>query len=96
VWDRGDEVWDLVDGDSSYPLGVFHLDMPLDWALDGDEDEDPSSAFLDAIEEDFHRKAKVARPKSKGRRELLNLKSSINQGEASASSRHWKGKAHMM
>jgi hypothetical protein len=38
------------DGDSPYPLGVFYLDMPLDWVLDGDEDEDPSSTFLDANE----------------------------------------------
>jgi hypothetical protein len=28
--------------------------MPLDWALDGVEDEDSSLAILDAIEEDFH------------------------------------------
>jgi len=48
------------------------------------------------MEEDFYREAKVARPKSKGRRELLNLKSSISYGNASASSRQWKGKAHMM
>lgn len=37
--------------------------MPLDWVLDGVEDEDPSLAILDAIEEDFHREVKVARPK---------------------------------
>jgi hypothetical protein len=29
-------------------------------------------------------------------RELLNLKSSINYGDASAPSRRWKGKTHMM
>jgi hypothetical protein len=30
--------------------------MHLDWAMDGDEGEDPSVAILDAIEEEFHRK----------------------------------------
>jgi hypothetical protein len=59
-------------------LGVILPDMPLDWAWDDEEDEDPSLAIPDAMEEDFHRKAKVAHPKFKGRRELLNLKSSIN------------------
>jgi hypothetical protein len=43
VWDQGDEVWDEEDEDS--PLGVFPPDMPLDWPLDGVEDEDPSLAF---------------------------------------------------
>jgi hypothetical protein len=84
VWDQGDKVWGGEDGDSPYPLGVFHSDMPLDWALDGNEDEDPSLAILDAIEEDFHREAIVAHPKNKGRRELLNMKSSIDYGDASA------------
>lgn len=60
--------------------------MPLDWALDGVEDEDPSSMILDTIEEDFYREVKVACPKTKGRRELLNLKSSINYSDASATS----------
>jgi hypothetical protein len=36
--------------------------------LDGVEDEDPSFAILDAIEEDFHRVKKGARLKIKGRR----------------------------
>jgi hypothetical protein len=76
-------------------LGVLHPDMPLDWALDGDEGEDPSLEILDAIDEEFHRKTMVARQKTKGM-ELLNLKSSINYGDASAPSRRWKGKAHMM
>jgi hypothetical protein len=35
-------------------LGVFPPDLPLDWVLDGDEDEDQSLAILDAIEEDFN------------------------------------------
>jgi hypothetical protein len=70
--------------------------MPLDWALDAVEDEDPSLAILDAIEEDFHRKVKVARPKTKGRRELLNLNSFINYGNVSTTSRREKDKAHML
>jgi hypothetical protein len=42
VWDQGDEFWYGEDGDSPYPLGVLHPDMPLDCVLDGDEDDDPS------------------------------------------------------
>jgi hypothetical protein len=77
--------------------------------LDSDEDMNLSLAILDAIEEDFHRVVKVARPKTKGRREMLNLVSSINYGDAkkkkkkkkkygdaSASSRQRKGKAHVL
>jgi hypothetical protein len=70
--------------------------MPLDWAMDGDEGEDPSLAILDAIEEEFYRETMVARQKTKGMRELLNLKSSINYGNTSTPSRRWKGKVHMM
>lgn len=70
--------------------------MALDWELDRVDDEDVSLAIMDAFEEDFLRKVKVARPKTKGRREILNLFSTINYGDASASSRHRKGKAHML
>jgi hypothetical protein len=49
----------------------------LDWVLDGDEGDDPSLAILDAIDEEFHWKTMVARQKTKGMRELLNLKSFI-------------------
>jgi hypothetical protein len=42
VWDQGDGVWDGEDGDSLVPRGVFPPGMPLDWALDGVEDEDLS------------------------------------------------------
>jgi hypothetical protein len=73
-------------------LGVCPPDMPLDWMSDGAEDEDPSFAILDAIEEDFHRIKKVARIKIKGRREMFNLKSSINYGDASVPSRQRKRK----
>jgi hypothetical protein len=79
-----------------YPLGVLHPDMSLDWVMDGDEGEDPSLAIVDAIDEEFHRKTMVARQKTKGMRELLNLKSSINYGDASTPSWRWIGKAHMM
>jgi U3 small nucleolar ribonucleoprotein component len=63
--------------------------------VDSDENEDLSLAILDAYEEDFLREVKVARPKSKGRREILNLVSSINYDDASASIRHRKWKAHV-
>jgi hypothetical protein len=68
VWDQGDEVWDGKDGESPYPFGVFPLNLPLGWALDGDEDEDPSLVILDAIEEDFHWEVKlrIQRPKVRG------------------------------
>jgi hypothetical protein len=57
---------------------------------------DPSLAMLEAIEEDFHREVKAVRPKTKGRREVLNLVSSINYSDSSASSRLRKGKAHVV
>jgi U3 small nucleolar ribonucleoprotein component len=79
-------------------LGVLPPNMALDWDLDRveDEDEDLSLAIMDAFEKDFLRKVKVAWPKTKGRREILNLVSTINYGDASASSRHRKGKAHVL
>jgi hypothetical protein len=76
----------MEDGESPYPLGVLHPDIPLDLALDGDEGKDPSFAILDCIDEEFHQKTMVAFQKIKGMRELLNLKSSINYGDASAPS----------
>jgi hypothetical protein len=60
VWNWGDEIWYREDGESPYPLGVLHPDIPLDLALDGDEGEDPSFAILDCIDEEFHRKTMVA------------------------------------
>jgi hypothetical protein len=53
-------------------------------------------AIRDAMEEDFLRDKMIARQKSKGKRELLNLQSSINYGDVEASSKRRKGKAHMM
>jgi hypothetical protein len=52
-------------------------------------------AILDAMEDEFHRDKMIAHQKTKGKRELLSLKSSINYGDASAPSRHGKGKALM-
>jgi hypothetical protein len=52
--------------------------------------------LLGAIEEDFHRVKKGKRLKIKGRREVLNLKGSINYGDASVSSRSRKGKAQVL
>jgi len=92
----GNEVWDGEDGDSPYPLGVLPPNLALDWELDSDEDVYLSLAILEAIEEDFHRGVKVARPKTKGKREVLNLVSSINYGDVSASSRLRKGKVHIL
>jgi hypothetical protein len=74
VWEQDDEFWD---------------GMPLDWAKDGDHGEE-SLAILDVIEEEFHRKNMITYQKTKGKRELLNLKSSINYG-----ARWWIGEAHM-
>jgi hypothetical protein len=51
---------------------------------------------MDAIEEDFHRVKKGAHLKIKGRRDVLNLKSSIDHGYASLPSRRRKGKAQVL
>jgi hypothetical protein len=51
---------------------------------------------LDAIEEDFLQGNKGKRLKTKGRRELQNLKSSINYGDVSRLSRSRRGKAQAL
>jgi len=79
VWEKDDNFWD---------------GLPLDWLLDGVQGEE-SLAILDAMEDEFHRDKMIARQKIKGKRELLNLKSSMNYGVASAPSRRGKGKALM-
>jgi hypothetical protein len=66
--------------------------LPLDWAMDGDFGEEAMTIW-DAIEEEFQF---FARQKSKGKRELLNLHSSINYGDANYPSRRRKGKAHVL
>jgi hypothetical protein len=60
-----------------------------------EEVEDPSLEFQDAIEEDLLCIVKLARPKNKCRRKVLNLNSSINYGDASMSSPQRKGKARL-
>jgi hypothetical protein len=60
--------------------------------LNCDEEEDPYLGMLDDVKKDFLRVMEVARPRTKGKRELLNLESSINYGIASASSKRRKGK----
>jgi hypothetical protein len=54
--------------------------------LDSVEDLDPSLAILEAIEEDYHQGVEATRPETKGRREVLNLVSSINYDDSSMSS----------
>jgi hypothetical protein len=56
----------------------------LDWALEGDFGEE-ALAISVAMEEDFQREKMIARQKSKGKRELLNLHSSINYSDAKGS-----------
>jgi hypothetical protein len=68
----------------------------LEWVLDGVKNEDLPFAILEAIEEDFHQVKKDARLKTKGRRKVLNLESSIKYGDASMPSRRRKGKAHVL
>jgi hypothetical protein len=65
--------------------------LPLDWVLDGDYGEE-AMAIRDAMEEEFQM---IARQNFKGKRELLNLHSSINYSDAKDPSRRRKGKAHM-
>lgn len=80
-------VWE---GDEDYCDG-----LPLDWALDGSFEEE-ALVIRDAMEEDFLREKMIARQKSKGKRELPNLQSSINYGDALVFSRFSKGKARML
>jgi hypothetical protein len=44
----------------------------------------------------FFQVVKLACPKNKGRKEVLNLNSSINYGDASVSSQRGKGKNHVL
>jgi len=80
VWEEDKDYWD---------------GLPLDWALDGSFEEE-ALVIRDAMEEDFLREKMITRQKSKGKRELLNLQSSINYGDASVSFRRSKGKARML
>jgi hypothetical protein len=67
-----------------------------DGVSNGEEVEVPSLEFQDAIEEDLLRIVKLACPKNKDRREVLNLNSSINYDDASVSSELGKNKAHVL
>jgi len=79
MWEQNEEFWD---------------GMPMDWEMDDGHDVD-SLATLDAITEEFYRDQMLARKKTTGNRELLNLKSSVNYGDVSALSRCRKGKGIM-
>jgi len=81
-------VWEEEEDD-------FWDGSPLDWALEGAFGEE-ALAIRDAMEEEFQREKMIARQKSKGKRELLNLHSSINYGDAKVHSRRRKGKAHLL
>jgi hypothetical protein len=89
----------IVTAVSPFYLGSSSSGIPADYkdgVSNGKEVEDPSLEFQDAIEEDLLWIVKIARPRNKGRRKVLNLNSSINYGDASGSSRRGKGKAHML
>lgn len=74
IWEEEDNYWG---------------GLPLDWALEEAFGEG-ALAIKDAMEEDFQREKMIARQKSKGKNELLNLHSSINPSMSR------KGKPHMM
>jgi hypothetical protein len=80
VWEEDVDLWDV---------------SPLDWALEG-AFGDEALAIRDAMEEEFQRDKMISRQKSKGKRELLNLHSSINYGDAKSSARRRKGKGLML
>jgi hypothetical protein len=75
AWEEDNEFWD---------------GLPLDWALDGAFEEE-ALAIRDVMEEEFLREKMLACQKSKGKRELLNLQSSIDYGDGLVSSRRRKG-----
>jgi hypothetical protein len=80
VWEDDVDFWDV---------------LPLDWALEGAFGEE-ALAIQDAMEEEFQRDKMISRQKSKGKRELLNLHSSINYGDIKPSARSRKGKNLML
>jgi hypothetical protein len=84
---------------SPFYLGCSFSGIPIDnkdGVSNGEVVEDPTLEFQDANEDDLLRIVKFVRPNNKGRREVLNLNSSINYGDASVSSRRGKGKAHVL
>jgi hypothetical protein len=106
--DQGGGFWDGEDGNFPYPLHVFPPATHLGWALGCDKDvcpvvgvscegiEDKTMALLTAIEEDHPQEVKGVCSKFIGRRELFNLKCSINYDTSGASSRRGKGKVHIL
>ena len=81
---------EVVEGDNG--ADDFFPD-PLDWIY-SDEDGGPTMALLNTVEEDFNQEVKVACSKSKGKRKLFNLKSSVNYGDSCASNWRRKDKVH--
>lgn len=67
----------------------------MNWALEEAFGEE-ALAIRDAMKKDFQLEKMITHQKSKGKRELLNLHSSINYGVAKDPSRSRKGKAHIM
>ena len=59
---------------------------------DGDEEEDWKLALLNEVKENFLWEIKVVQPRTMGKRERLNLESSINYSIASGPSQRRKGK----
>jgi hypothetical protein len=80
VWEDDVDFWDV---------------LPLDWASEGAFGEEVL-AIRDAMEEEFQRDKMISCQKSKGKRELLNLHSSINYGDTKPSARSRKGKNLML
>jgi hypothetical protein len=80
VWEEDVDFWDV---------------LPLDWASEGAFGEE-ALAIRDAMEEEFQRDKMISRQKSKVKRELLNLHSSINYGDSKPSARSRKGKNAML
>jgi len=79
-----------------HPCVGWGVEDVKDGVSNGEEVEDPSLLFTDAIEEDLFRIVKLGRPKNKAMRDLWNLSSSINYDNANVSSRWGKGMAHVM
>jgi hypothetical protein len=71
VWEEDVDFWDV---------------LPLDWASEGAFGEE-ALAIRDAMEEEFQHDKMISRQKSEGKRELLNLHSSINYGDIKSSAR---------
>jgi hypothetical protein len=80
VWEEDVDLWDV---------------SPLDWARE-DAFGDEALAIRDAMEEEFQHDKMILRQKSKGKRELLNLHSSINYGDDKSSARRRIGKDVML